>query len=125
MKNLIGKLLERRIPQYVVVYMGVAWGVLEFTQLIVKVFLFSPYWTKIAIFAAFMLWPGYLLVVYRHGRPGADPWGLAEKAAIPANVPLPFARLFFMFRGEDLGAAVTSITVADEAGDPPEAPGGE
>src|SRR5882672_5043081 len=116
MKNLIGKLLERRIPQYVVVYMGVAWGVLEFTQLIVNVFLFSPYWTKIAIFAAFMLWPGYLLVVYRHGRPGADPWGLAEKVAIPANVLLAFAVLFFMFRGEDLGAAVTSITVADEAG---------
>ena len=55
MKDLVGKLLERRIPQYLVVYVGVAWGIMQFTQLIVDVFLFSPHWTKIAIFASAML----------------------------------------------------------------------
>src|SRR3954447_26653188 len=116
MNGLIGKLLERRIPQYLVVYVGVAWGIIQFTQLIVDVFLFSPHWTKIAIFASLMLWPAYLLVVYRHGRPGADSWGLAEKIGIPANLLLGFAALFFMFRGQDLGAATRSIKVADETG---------
>ena len=75
MKDLVGKLLERRIPQYLVVYVGVAWGIMQFTQLIVDVFLFSPHWTKVAIFATLMLWPSYLLVVYRHARPGSDAWG--------------------------------------------------
>jgi tetratricopeptide (TPR) repeat protein len=116
MKNLIGRLLERRLPQYLLVYIGVAWGIMQFTQLIVDVFLFSPHWTKVAIFATLMLWPSYLLVVYRHGRPGADSWGIAEKAAVPTNLLVAIVALFFMFRGEDLGAATTSITVADEAG---------
>jgi tetratricopeptide (TPR) repeat protein len=116
MKNLFARLLERRIPQYLLVYIGVAWGVMQFTQLIVDVFLFSPHWTKVAIFATLMLWPGYLLVVYRHGRPGADSWGLPEKIGIPLNLAIAFVALFFMFRGEDLGAATTTVTVADETG---------
>ena len=116
MNSLVGKLLERRIPQFLVVYIGVAWGIMQFTQMMVDVFLFSPHWTKIAIFATFMLWPSYVLVVYRHGRPGTDAWGLPEKIGIPANLLLTFAVLFFMFRTEDLGAATTSVTVADEAG---------
>src|SRR5688572_15470333 len=116
MNSLVGKLLERRIPQFLVVYIGVAWGIMQFTQMMVDVFLFSPHWTKIAIFATFMLWPSYLLVVYRHGRPGTDAWGLPEKIGIPANLLLAFAVLFFTFRTEDLGAATTSVTVADEAG---------
>ncbi|HEX7237965.1 MAG TPA: tetratricopeptide repeat protein [Gammaproteobacteria bacterium] len=116
MNNLVGKLVERRIPQYLLVYIGVAWGLMQFTQLIVDVFLFSPHWTKIAIFATFMLWPSYLLVVYRHGRPGTDAWGLPEKIGIPANLLFVFGVLFFMFRTEDLGAATTSVTVADETG---------
>ena len=116
MKSLIGKLIERRIPQYLLVYIGVAWGLMQFTQLIVDVFLFSPHWTKVVIFATFMLWPCYLLVVFRHGRPGADTWGLPEKVGVPANLLVAFAVLFFVFRSEDLGAATTSVTVADETG---------
>ena len=116
MQNLVGRLLERRIPQYLVVYIGVAWGIMEFTKFVVDVFLFSPHWTKIAFFAMLMLWPGYLLVVYRHGRPGADSWGILEKIGVPGNVLVAVAVLFFMFRGVDLGAATTSIAVADEAG---------
>jgi predicted Zn-dependent protease len=116
MNNLIAGLFERRVLQYAVIYIGVAWGLMQFTQFIVGVFLFSPHWTKVAIFAALMLWPCYLLVVYRHARPGADVWGLPEKIGVPANLLVAFAVLFFMFRGEDLGAATTSITVADETG---------
>ena len=116
MTTLVGKLLERRIPQYLLVYIGVAWGVMEFTKFVVDVFLFSPHWTKVAFFATLMLWPGYLLFVYRHARPGADSWGLPEKIAIPANLLVAFSVIFFMFRSEDLGATTTSITVADETG---------
>lgn len=116
MQNLFARLLERRIPQYLVVYIGAAWGIIQFTQLIVDVFLFSPHWTKVVIFATFMLWPAYLIVVYRHARPGADAWGIPEKVGVPANLLVVVAVLFFAFRGQDLGAATTSITVADETG---------
>src|SRR4026208_2279269 len=105
MKDLVGKLLERRSPQYLVAYVGVAWGIMQFTQMIVDVFLFSPHWTKIAIFATFMLWPSYLLVVYRHGRPGTDSWGLPEKIGIPANLLLAFAVLYFTVRSRGPAAA--------------------
>ncbi|HET8698756.1 MAG TPA: tetratricopeptide repeat protein, partial [Gammaproteobacteria bacterium] len=116
MNTLIGKLVERRIPQFLLFYIGAAWGIMQFTQFLVDVFLFSPHWIKIAVFATLLLWPSYFLVVYRHGRPGADSWGLPEKIGIPANLLLAFAVLFFMFRGQDLGAATTSIKVADETG---------
>jgi hypothetical protein len=116
MQTLITRLLERRIPQYLLVYIGVAWGIMQFTQLIVDVFLLSPHWTKVAIFAALMLWPSFLLVVYRHSRRGVDAWGAPEKVGVPVNLLLAIAALFFMFRGQDLGAATTSITVADETG---------
>jgi tetratricopeptide (TPR) repeat protein len=116
MNTLIGKLVERRIPQFLLFYIGAAWGIMQFTQFLVDVFLFSPHWIKIAVFATLLLWPSYFLVVYRHGRPGADSWGLPEKLGIPANLLLAFAVLFFMFRGQDLGAATTSIKVADETG---------
>ena len=116
MKNLVARLLERRIPQYLLVYIGVAWGLMQFTQLIVDVFLFSPHWTKVAIFATLMLWPSYLLVVYRHARPGVDSWGLPEKVGVPANLLLAVPCSSSCSAAEDLGAATTSITVADETG---------
>jgi tetratricopeptide (TPR) repeat protein len=116
MTALTTKLLERRVPQYLLLYIGFAWGILQFAQFMVSVFLWSPHWTKVAFFATLMLWPSYLLVVYKHGRPGADAWGLPEKVGIPANLLVAFLALFLMFRGEDLGAQTTSITVADETG---------
>ncbi len=116
MSNLFARLIERRVPQYLLVYIGVAWGIMQFTQLIVDVFLFSPHWTKVVIFATLLLWPSYLLVVYRHARPGADAWGRPELLSVPANLVLAAAVLYFMFRGQDLGAATTSVTVADETG---------
>jgi tetratricopeptide (TPR) repeat protein len=116
MSPLTQKLLDRRVPQYLLVYIGVSWGLIEFTNLIVDVFLLSPHWTKVAIFASLMLWPGYLMVVYNHARPGIDPWLLSEKITVPTNVLVAVCALYFVFRGEDLGAATTNIVVEDEQG---------
>jgi tetratricopeptide (TPR) repeat protein len=116
MGSLIRSLLERRLPQYLLLYMGCAWGVMQFTQFIVDVYLLSPHWTKVAILATLLLWPGYLLVVYNHGRPGANQWRLSEKIGVPANLLLALVAIIFVFRGEDLGAATRSVTVADEDG---------
>ena len=116
MAPLIRSLMERRLPQYLLLYMGCAWAVMQFTQFIVDVYLLSPHWTKVVILATLMLWPAYLLVIYNHGRPGPNRWQLSEKVGIPANLLLAFVVLFVVFRGEDLGATTTSVTVADEEG---------
>jgi len=116
MNKLFARLVERRIPQYMLVYIGAAWGILEFTQFIVGEYVLSPHWIRIVFYAVLMLWPGYLLIVYRHARPGADSWGRVEKIGVPANLLVAFVALFVMFRGEDLGAATTSVAVADEQG---------
>lgn len=117
MSKFFARLIERRVPQYMLVYIGAAWGILEFTQFIVGEYLLSPHWTRIVFYAVLMLWPGYLLVVYRHARPGTDPWGRIEKIGVPLNLALAFVALFLMFRGEDLGAQTTVVTLADESGD--------
>ena len=117
MKNIFARLIERRVPQYMLVYIGAAWGILEFTQFIVGEYVLSPHWTRIVFYALLMLWPGYLLVVYRHARPGADSWGPVEKIGVPVNVLAAFVALFLLFRGEDLGAQTTVVTLADESGE--------
>ena len=117
MSKFFARLIERRVPQYMLVYVGAAWGILEFTQFIVGEYLLSPHWTRIVFYAVLMLWPGYLLVVYRHARPGTDPWGRIEKIGVPLNLALAFVALFLMFRGEDLGAQTTVVTLADESGE--------
>ena len=117
MNKLFARLIERRVPQYMLVYVGAAWGILEFAQFVVGEYLLSPHWTRIVFYALLMLWPGYLLFVYRHARPGADAWTLVDKLGIPANLAIAVVALFFIFRGEDLGAQTTSVTVADESGE--------
>jgi len=116
MNNVFARLIERRVPQYMLIYIGASWGILEFTQFIVGEYVLSPHWTRIVFYAVLMLWPGYLLVVYRHARPGTDPWGRVEKIGVPVNLALAFVALFLMFRGEDLGAATTNVAVEDESG---------
>jgi tetratricopeptide (TPR) repeat protein len=115
-KTFAKTLVERRVPQYLLIYVGFAWGVMQFAQFVVGVFLLSPHWTKLVFFATLLFWPAYLLVVYRHGRPGADSWGLPEKIGVPVNLVVASLVLFVVFRGQDLGAATTSVTVADESG---------
>ena len=79
MSAFFDRIIERRIPQSLVIYVGVSWGIMQFTKFMVDVFLLSPHWTKVAIYATLMLWPCYLCIVYNHGRPGPDKWTFLDK----------------------------------------------
>jgi len=116
MTEFIKTLVERRVPHYLLVYIGVSWGIIQFTQLIMDVFLWSPHWTKIVILASLMLWPCYLHCVYNHGKPEPAKRLFSKKFIIPTNLVVAFFVLFFVFRGQDLGAATTKVVVEDEEG---------
>lgn len=109
-------MLERRIPQYLGVYIGISWGLIQFTKFIVEEFLISPQWTRIIMALMILLFPSVLMIVYNHGRPGPDQWLKSEKIGIPTNLVLATIALVLIFRGSDLGAVTTTITVKNEEG---------
>ena len=114
--NLARDLIRRRVHYVVAGYAAVSWGLLEFTDYIVDGFLLSPHWNRMALAVALLLVPSVLLLAYHHGSPGRDRLSIVEKIGIPANLALAVGLLFILFRGTDLGAAITLITVKDEEG---------
>ena len=114
--NLARDLIRRRVHYVVAGYAAVSWGLLEFTDYIVDSFLLSPHWNRMALAVALLLVPSVLLLAYYHGSPGKDRLSIVEKIGIPANLALAVGLLFILFRGTDLGAAITLIMVEDEEG---------
>src|SRR5688500_18066227 len=110
------KLLERRIPQYVALYLGVAWGAVQFVNFLEVRYGLSRHLTEIALLGFALLLPSVVLFTYYHGRPGADELVRTEKVAIPLNVIAAVVILFLVFGNKDLGAVVTEVPVRDEAG---------
>ena len=110
------KLLERRLPQYIAGYVVFSLGLIEFTGFIINEFLLSPHLTRFVMVLLIVLFPSYFMVVYNHGRPGRDEWLKSEMICIPTNLVFAAVILFFLFRGQDLGAMTVAIQVRDENG---------
>ena len=79
MSSMIKDLMERRVPQFLALYLGISWGLVQFTDFMVEEFLLSPHWTRLILLVVVLLLPSVLLVTYLHGRKGRDRWGRAEK----------------------------------------------
>jgi tetratricopeptide (TPR) repeat protein len=109
-------LVERRVPQYLAVYLGVGWAVIEFLSFLEERFSFSPVWTNLVLFAAAIMIPSVLLFTWNHGRKGRDRWTRAELIGIPLNFILAVFVLGTAFSGADLSATTVKVTVTDEAG---------
>ena len=114
--SLLRRLIERRVPQYLALYIGIGWGFLQFMVFLQDTFLLSPEWTKLALLALALLVPSVILFSYFHGRPGRDRWMRFELIGIPLNVLVALVVLFIEFGGKDLGAQVEKVTVRDETG---------
>ncbi len=113
---MLSDLIARRVPHILGLYLAAGWAVLEFTDWAVGRYVLSPHLTDLALVAWALLIPSVLMLAYYHGRPGRDEWATAEKIGIPVNVLLAVAVLLLTFRGKELGAATTEITVRDETG---------
>ena len=109
-------ILDRRVPQFFALYLGVSWGLVQFVNFLEDRYDLSPHLTDITLLAAGLLIPTILLVTYYHGRPGKDEWSRVEKIGIPLNLLVALVVLFAVFRDKELGATLRSVTTKDEAG---------
>lgn len=114
--SLLDRLKERRVPQFVGLYLGVAWGIIQFVDWLVKRYLFSNQLVEIVLVGFVALAPSVILLAYTHGAPGRDRWGMLEKISLPLNILIAVGLLVMIFQGEELGATTETVTVTDEEG---------
>ena len=119
MPALLRTLLERRVPHALAIYAGASWALVEFVDFAVEEFLLSPHLTRVVLTGLLLLLPTVFLLAWFHGKPGRDREEMArtEKVGIPANLALCALVLWLLFGGKDLGAATTTLTVENEAGE--------
>ena len=94
-------LLERRVPQYLAVYLGASWGAIEFFAFLEDRFLLSPHLTNLVLLILVLVLPSVVMFTYFHGRKGADAWTRTEKIFIPINVLAVAVILLAAFSGND------------------------
>ncbi len=109
-------LLTRRVPQILGGYLAASWIILEFMDWLVRRYPISPNLVEFClVFLAAMI-PTVFLLAYFHGKPGPDQWTRVEKIGIPSNLIVTFLLLIFLFRGKDIGATTTTVSIVDEEG---------
>ena len=115
-ESLFRDLLDRRLPQILGIYLGACWAVVQFVDFLVNRYVLSPNLTEVAIVVLISFIPTIMLLAYFHGKPGRDRWTRMEKVGIPLNLVLTGTLVFFIFSGQELGAASKTVTVLDEQG---------
>lgn len=108
-------LLERRVPQYLAVYLGAGWGLIEFVSFLEERYAIAALWTDLLLLGWALFIPSVILFTYHHGRPGKDRWARSEKALIPLNALLVLIVLGAVFAGR-ASATTTTVTLTDETG---------
>jgi tetratricopeptide (TPR) repeat protein len=117
----IRNLTERRVPQVLAIYLGAAFGIVQFVDFVGSRYLLPAVWTDLTLLAVALLLPSVLLYTYNHGRPGPDEWRRSEKVFIPINLLVLVALVTVVGAGAPLGPTSKRITVTDEKGNTREA----
>jgi tetratricopeptide (TPR) repeat protein/TolB-like protein len=110
------ELLRRRVPQIVGAYLAGGWILLEFTDWTVNRYVLSSHVTDFVVASWLLLLPAIAILAWNHGSPGRDEWRRAETVGIALNLLLAGVILASVFRGQDLGAATSTVVVRDEEG---------
>lgn len=113
---MISNLIERRVPQYLGLYVLGGWGFIQFVDWAVERYVLSPYLVEFVLLALLLLVPSVVVLSYFHGAPGRDRWTRAEKIGVPINLVLAGLVLFVVFSGRSLGAAGDTIAVRSPDG---------
>jgi tetratricopeptide (TPR) repeat protein len=121
MPSAIRNLSERRVPQVLAIYLGAAFGIVQFVDFVGSRYLLPAVWTDMSLLAMAVLLPSVLLYTYHHGRPGRDEWQRSEKIFIPINLVVLIALVTVVGAGAPLGPTSKRITVTDEKGNTREA----
>jgi len=110
------RLMRRRVPQVLVIYLAASWTLLQFIDWIVNRYSLSPHLTDLSLVFFLSMIPSILIVTYFHGLPGKDKWHRAEKLGIPVNMLAMICLAYFLFSGKDLGSTQKKVQVSDETG---------
>lgn len=109
-------LFNRRVPQILGIYIGVCWGIVQFTEWLVNRYMFSPHLTELSAVVMLSFIPSACIVAYFHGQPGRNKWEKTERIGIPLNVVIAAVVVFSLFQGKDLGSVSQTVTLRDETG---------
>lgn len=116
MTPLVSELRHRRVFQFLGLYLGASWAVIQFVDFLVKRYLLSQHLTDATLITLMTLTPAVILLAYYLGAPGRQTMGRVGKIGVPVNV-LVTAVLVTLFLGSrDLSAAAKEVTVTDEDG---------
>ena len=110
------ELLRRRVPHIVGAYFAGGWILLEFTDWAVGRWVLSPHITDAVVSVWLFMIPAVALLAWTHGAPGRDRWTKLEVAGLALNLLVAAGLMYGLFRGRDLGAATSTVTVLDEEG---------
>ncbi len=72
--------MDRRVPQWLAMYVGAGFGVVQFVDFIQTRYGLSPHWTDVTLLTFALLIPSVLLFTYFHGKPGKDELVRAERS---------------------------------------------
>ena len=114
--SFISDLWKRRLPQIMVLYLLIAFLIVQIVQWIINKFMLSPNWFDLTWILLLSLLPSVGFMAYYHGKSGMDKWVRKEKIFVSANFAVSIIILFFLFQGKDLGATTKVITTEDEQG---------
>ena len=116
-KSVFKDLWERRVIQFFAGYLICSWIIIQVVSFFVSRYLLSPYLIDFTWVIFLSLIPTILLLTYFHGKPGRNKWTKLERIGLPVNLILTILLLFFIFKGKDLGAATTAVTIENEDGE--------
>jgi len=109
-------LWQRRVIQVTFIYLLLSYLVKIGVGLYVKEFLLSPHLTDLVWYILLSLIPSIILLSYFHGKRGVNKWTKTELIGMPVNIVAAVLLMIFVFKGKDLGAITTTLTLENEDG---------
>ena len=110
-------LWQRRVLQITGIYLLLSYLVSIGIEFMVKEYMLSPHLTNLIWYILLSLIPSIILVSYFHGKKGVSKWTKVEIIGLPLNIIVAVLVLVFVFKGKDLGAITTKVTVQNEDGE--------
>ncbi len=109
-------LWQRRVIQITVSYLLMSYLLKIGIGFMVKEYMLSPHLTNLIWYILLSLIPSIILIAYFHGKKGVNKWTKVELIGMPLNIVAAVLVLIFVFKGKDLGAITTKLTIENEEG---------
>ncbi len=111
------RLQRRRVPHILGLYLTGATSAILFTDWLVTKYALSPYLTDFLLLAIVLALPSVLVMAYKHGAPGRDPWTPGQFTVLGCNALGAVAVLLLLFGGKPLGATTETVTIETADGE--------